>query len=133
MVQFQFPGEPVLKWKGNAASLRGRFISYLKARKLIAKGCIYHLVRVQDIEAKPSTLQFVPVVNEFPDGHIISADGIQVDTHKIEAVKTWLRPTTPTEVHSFLGLAGYYRRFLEGFSYISTPLRKQTQKSAKFQ
>ena len=45
-VRFQFPGEPVLEWKGNTASPRGRFISYLKARKMIAKGYIYHLVRV---------------------------------------------------------------------------------------
>lgn len=49
IVRFQFPGEPVLEWKGNTASPRGRFISYLKARKMIRKGYIYHLVRVQDV------------------------------------------------------------------------------------
>ena len=67
MVRFQFLREPVLEWKGNTASPKGRFISYLKARKMIRKGCIYHLVRVQDVEAESSTLQLVPVVNEFPD------------------------------------------------------------------
>ena len=66
-------------------------------------------------------------------GHIIGADGIQVDTQKIEAVKTWPRPTTPTEVRSFLGLAGYYRRFVEKFASISVPLTRLTQKAAKFQ
>ena len=66
-------------------------------------------------------------------GHIIGADVIRVDTQKIEAVKTWPRPTTPTEVRSFLGLAGYYRRFVEKFASISVPLTRLTQKAAKFQ
>ena len=48
-------------------------------------------------------------------GHIASADGIKVDPAKIEAVVAWERPTTPTGVRSFLGLAGYYRRFVEVF------------------
>lgn len=65
-------------------------------------------------------------------GHIVSHEGIRVDSHKIEAVKDWPRPATPTEVQSFLGLAGYYRRFIEGFSFISAPLTKLTHKAAKF-
>ncbi|KAH0728063.1 hypothetical protein KY284_003928 [Solanum tuberosum] len=66
-------------------------------------------------------------------GHIVSSDGIGVDTQKIEAVQSWPRPTTPTDIMSFLGLAGYYRRFVEGFSSISSPLTKLTQKTVKFQ
>ncbi|XP_075077297.1 uncharacterized protein LOC107789900 [Nicotiana tabacum] len=66
-------------------------------------------------------------------GHVITGDGIKVDGQKIEAVITWPRPLNPTEVHSFLGLAGYYRRFVEGFSSISAPLTKLTHKGAKFQ
>ena len=66
-------------------------------------------------------------------GHIVSDVGIAVDTQKIEAVKTWPRHMTPTEVRSFLGLAGYYRRFVEGFSSLSAPLTKLTQKAIKFQ
>ncbi|XP_060185837.1 uncharacterized protein LOC132615291 [Lycium barbarum] len=76
MVRFQFPGEPVLEWKGNTASPKGRFICYLKARKMITKGCIYHLVRVQYVEAKPPTLQSVPVVNEFPDVFLEELPGL---------------------------------------------------------
>ena len=52
---------------------------------------------------------------------------------KIEAVQNWPRPTSPTEIRSFLGLAGYYRRFVEGFSSIASPLTKLTQKAVKFQ
>ncbi|XP_070056970.1 uncharacterized protein [Nicotiana tomentosiformis] len=65
--------------------------------------------------------------------HIVSDEGIKVDTQKIEAVNSWPRPTTPTEVHSFLGLAGYYRRYIEGSSSLSAPLTKLTQKATKFQ
>ena len=55
-------------------------------------------------------------------GHVISKDGITVDPNKIEDVVNWERPTNVSEVRSFLGLASYYRRFVEGFSRIATPL-----------
>ncbi|KAH0637918.1 hypothetical protein KY289_037833 [Solanum tuberosum] len=66
-------------------------------------------------------------------GHIVSGDGIKVNTRKIQAVQNWPRPTSPTEIRSFLGLARYYRRFVEGFSSIASPLTKLTQKTVKFQ
>ncbi|XP_070034782.1 uncharacterized protein [Nicotiana tomentosiformis] len=65
--RFHFLGEPVLEWVGNTATPRGRFISYLKARKMIAKGCIYHIVRVRDVDAQIPTLQSIPIVKEYAD------------------------------------------------------------------
>src|SRR5262249_16212898 len=66
-------------------------------------------------------------------GHVISRDGIQVDPRKIEAVVSWQRPTTVTEIQSFLGLAGYYRRFVHDFSRLAAPLTRLTQKNVRFQ
>ncbi|GJZ01564.1 reverse transcriptase domain-containing protein [Tanacetum coccineum] len=65
-------------------------------------------------------------------GHLIDSQGLHVDPAKIEAVKNWASPTTPMEVRQFLGLAGYYRRFIQGFSKIAKPLTKLTQKNKKY-
>jgi len=62
----------------------------------------------------------------------VSREGIKVDPAKIEAIMNWERPKTPTEIRSFLGLAGYYRRFVQDFSRIATPLTKLTRKNEKF-
>ncbi|GJV07694.1 putative reverse transcriptase domain-containing protein [Tanacetum coccineum] len=63
-------------------------------------------------------------------GHIVSADGIIMDPSKVEAITKWPRPTTVTEVRSFLGLAGYYRRFVEGFSRLALPLTSLIEKGS---
>nr|GEV63460.1 putative reverse transcriptase domain-containing protein [Tanacetum cinerariifolium] len=65
-------------------------------------------------------------------GHVIDRSGVHVDPAKIKAIKNWAAPTTPTEVRQFLGLAGYYRMFIEGFYLISKPLTKLTQKDKKY-
>ena len=52
-------------------------------------------------------------------GHVVSKDGVMVDPSKIEAVKSWVRPTNVTEVMSFVGLASYYHRFVKGFSSVA--------------
>ncbi|KAM0053816.1 putative nucleotidyltransferase, Ribonuclease H [Helianthus debilis subsp. tardiflorus] len=61
-------------------------------------------------------------------GHVVNKDGIHVDPAKIDSIKNWPTPKTPTEVRQFLGLAGYYRRFIKGFSKIAQPLTTLTQK-----
>ena len=66
-------------------------------------------------------------------GHVVSAEGISVDPAKIEAVINWKAPRSVTEVRSFLGLAGYYRRFVEGFSKIAAPLTALTRKGKKYE
>nr|GEX89281.1 hypothetical protein [Tanacetum cinerariifolium] len=71
-----------------------------------------------------STVQFL--------GHVINGDGIHVDPSKIKAVKNWKSSRTPSEVRSFLGLAGYYCRFIEDISKIAKPLTVLTQKSKPF-
>ena len=65
-------------------------------------------------------------------GHIVSAEGISVDPQKVEAILNWKPPTSVTEIRSFLGLAGYYRKFVEGFSKIATPLTRLTKKEEPF-
>jgi len=65
-------------------------------------------------------------------GHVISTERILVDPRKVEVVLKWERPTNVTEIRSFLGLAGYYRRFIEGFSTIASPLTKLNSKEVRF-
>nr|XP_009765345.1 PREDICTED: uncharacterized protein LOC104216908 [Nicotiana sylvestris] len=66
-------------------------------------------------------------------GHAISGEGVKVGSQKIEVVKNCPRPTSVSDIRSFLVLAGYYRHFVEGFSSISSPLTRLNQKKVKFQ
>ena len=61
----------------------------------------------------------------------MSKEGISMDPLKVEAVTQWKQPRNPTEVWSFLGLAGYYRRFVDGFSKIVAPMTTLTRKNVK--
>ena len=66
-------------------------------------------------------------------GHIVYVEGIRVDLAKIEAIVSWKLPQNVTEVRSFLGLAGYYRRFVKGFSVIASILTKLLRKWVNFE
>nr|GEW31728.1 putative reverse transcriptase domain-containing protein [Tanacetum cinerariifolium] len=65
-------------------------------------------------------------------GHVVNRDSIHVDPSKVESVKSWKTPESPTEIRSFLGLADYYRRFIENFSKIANPLTLLTQRNKTF-
>ncbi|KAL4387524.1 hypothetical protein GQ457_09G015940 [Hibiscus cannabinus] len=66
-------------------------------------------------------------------GHVVSSEGIRVDPKKVEAIVNWKQPTSVTEIRSLLGLAGYYRRFVSGFSKVAAPLSKLLQKGVKYE
>ncbi|KAI0519672.1 hypothetical protein KFK09_007126 [Dendrobium nobile] len=92
---------------------------------------VLYTLKDNDLYAKFSKCEFwLKSVNFL--GHVIGNGEISVDQHKVQAIADWPRPTTVTEIRSFLGLAGYYRRFVEGFSRIAMPLSRLTQKAVKF-
>ena len=66
-------------------------------------------------------------------GHVVLPSGVSVDLEKVEAVMSWERPKSVFEIRSFLGLAGYYRRFIEDFSRLVAPMTKLTRKEVKFE
>ncbi|GJW04405.1 putative reverse transcriptase domain-containing protein [Tanacetum coccineum] len=93
---------------------------------------ILELLKKEELYAKFSKCEFwIPKVQFL--GHVIDSKGIHVDPAKIESIKDWTSPKSPTEIRQFLGLAGYYRRFIEGFSKIAKPMTKLTQKKVKFE
>nr|GFB73036.1 putative reverse transcriptase domain-containing protein [Tanacetum cinerariifolium] len=93
---------------------------------------ILELLKKEELYAKFSKCEFwIPKVQFL--GHVIDSQGIHVDPAKTESVKDWASPKSPTEIRQFLGLAGYYQRFIEGFSKIAKPMTKLTQKKVKFE
>ncbi|GJV57014.1 putative reverse transcriptase domain-containing protein, partial [Tanacetum coccineum] len=92
---------------------------------------ILELLKKEELHAKFSKCEFWLSKVQFLS-HVIDSEGIHMDPAKIESIKDWASPKTSTEIRQFLGLAGYYRRFIEGFSKIAKPMTKLTQKSVKF-
>nr|GFA11612.1 putative reverse transcriptase domain-containing protein [Tanacetum cinerariifolium] len=93
---------------------------------------ILELLKEEELYAKFSKCEFwIPKVQFL--GYVIDSQGIQVDPAKIKSVKDWASPKSPTKILQFLGLAGYYRRFIEGFLKIAKTMTKLTQKKVKFE
>ncbi|GJT13142.1 putative reverse transcriptase domain-containing protein [Tanacetum coccineum] len=92
-----------------------------------APAAILELLKKEELYAKFSKCEFWLPKLQFL-GHVIDSQGIHVDPAKIESIKDWASPKTPTEIRQFLGLAGYYQRFIEGFLKIAKPMTKLTQK-----
>ena len=92
---------------------------------------VLQTLRERQLYAKLSKCQFWLDKVAFLS-HVISADGVSVDPQKIEAVVNWKPPKNVSEVRSFLGLVGYYRKFVEGFSRIEAPLTKLTRKDVMY-
>ncbi|GJY36639.1 putative reverse transcriptase domain-containing protein [Tanacetum coccineum] len=92
---------------------------------------ILELLKKEELYAKFSKCEFwIPKVQFL--GHVIDSKGIYVDPAKTESIKDWASPKSPTKIRQFLGLAGYYPRFIEGFLKIAQPMTKLTQKKVKF-
>ncbi|GJZ21682.1 putative reverse transcriptase domain-containing protein [Tanacetum coccineum] len=92
---------------------------------------ILNLLQKEKLYAKFSKCEFWLQEVQFL-GHVVNRDGIHVDPSKVESVKNWKTPESSTEIRSFLGLAGYYRRFIENFSKIAKPLTLLTQKNKTY-
>ena len=94
---------------------------------------VLQLLRDNKLYAKFSKCEFWLTKVRFLE-HVMSISGVSVDLEKVKAIMmTWERPKSVFEIHSFLGLVGYYRRFIEDFSRLAAPMMRLTRKEVKFE
>ncbi|XP_043717523.1 uncharacterized protein LOC122665438 [Telopea speciosissima] len=118
-------------FKGNKSKKpRKTIILGLQVQKLLAQGCQCYLASMLDTEAKITPMEEISQVAFL--GHLVSAKGIEVDPGKVQSVVDWETPKSVTDIHSFLGLASYYRRFIENFLKISAPMTRLSRNGVKF-
>ena len=93
---------------------------------------VFKHLRDAGLRLKPKKCAFCLPQVEFL-GHIVSAEGVSTDPAKVKKVASWPTPTSRREVQQFLGLANYYRRFVEDFAKIAKPLYRLTEKTVKYE
>ena len=93
---------------------------------------ILQLLRDHRLYAKFSKREFWLIEVRFL-GHVVSASGVSADPEKVEVVISWERPKSVFEIRSFLGLVGYYRRFIEDFSRLAAPMARLIRKEVKLE
>ena len=92
---------------------------------------VFERLRLHKLYAHPKKCAFLKERVEWV-GHVISAAGVEMDKSRIDAITTWPRPTNVHQVLSFLGLAGWYRRFIQDFAHVAAPLHRLTRKNQPF-
>ena len=92
---------------------------------------VLQLLRDHQLYAKFSKCEFLLTEVRFL-GHVVPTSGVSVDPEKVEVVMSWERPKSVFEIHRFLGLAGYYRRFIKDFSRLAAPMTRLTRNEVKF-
>ena len=95
-------------------------------------GIVLQALKDHQLYAKFSKCEFWLTEVKFL-GHVVSASGVSVDPEKVEVVMKWERPKLVSEIRSFLGLAGYYMRFIEDFSQLAASMTRLTRKGVKFE
>lgn len=138
---FQALMNRVLRQSPSGAALLDYVIVYLDDILIFSKSeeeHLHHLDEVckrlqeESLYAKRSKCSFGMKEVEFL-GHTVSAEGLSTDKEKVKAIRDWPVPTNPTEVASFLGLANFYRRFIENFSNLAFALTELTRKDKPFE
>lgn len=115
-------------------------LCYLDDILIYSKNFDEHLIHLQEVfqRLKDACLKLNPEKCRFGLsqilylGHVLSPKGMEVDKSKIDVIDTYPRPTTQKEIRAFLGLAGYYRKFIQGFSIIANPLNRLLRKDMEF-
>ncbi|RVW11915.1 Retrovirus-related Pol polyprotein from transposon 17.6 [Vitis vinifera] len=133
-VTFSIPGQPKFSFEGKHVDRPLRMISALRASSLLKKEDLPGLPPEREVEF---TIDLVPGIGPMSKAPYrmapVELKELKVQLQELLARLIGERPSTVTEIRSFLGLAGYYRRFIEGFSKIALPLTKLTQKGVKFE